>query len=371
MSNWRSSLLAHCGPGLLGGVTLGRWIRLLHENRFRISPAYWPRAATIGVASLLNSALSACERIGFRSEVKDVHVEPPLFVLGHWRSGTTRLFNLLAATGSFGFPNTYQVFFPNTFLVSERGLSRLGQFFVPRQRVMDKMALNFGVPHEDEFAGCVTSLHSPYLSHVFPQNEQHYERYLTMRGVPNQEIDRWKQALVQFMQKLSWKHRRPLVLKSPPHTCRIRLLLEMFPKARFVNIHRHPYDVFRSTMHQRLASAPFTQVQKSSWESIQQSVLRRYQSMQEAYFEERELIPAGQFHEVGFWELEKQPLEVVRGIHERLSLSGWEDAKPGVEQHLSVTSAYVKNEYPELSPDLKRRLQNDWQIGFEAWDYAA
>ena len=45
---------------------------------------------------------------------------PPLFVLGHWRSGTTHLHNLLAQDiDQFAYANTYQVINPHTFLATE------------------------------------------------------------------------------------------------------------------------------------------------------------------------------------------------------------------------------------------------------------
>ena len=103
------------------------------------------------------------------------------------------------------------------------------------------MELNFQVPQEDEFAPCLMSLRSLYLGISFPRREDDYARYLDFRGVPQHEVDEWKSAFTGFLKKLTFKYDRPLVLKSPPHTARIRMLLEMFPDARFVHIHRHPY----------------------------------------------------------------------------------------------------------------------------------
>ena len=40
-----------------------------------------------------------------------------------------------------------------------------------------------------------------------------------------------------------------LLLKSPVHTARVRILKRLFPDAQFVYIHRNPYDVFRSAAH--------------------------------------------------------------------------------------------------------------------------
>jgi hypothetical protein len=76
---------------LLQGVTFADWWRLLARNRFAVDPPYWPRAAQLTLASLANSALARLEERRFGPRIDKVQVEPPLFILGHYRSGTTQL----------------------------------------------------------------------------------------------------------------------------------------------------------------------------------------------------------------------------------------------------------------------------------------
>ena len=50
-----------------------------------------------------------------------------------------------------------------------------------------------------------------------------------------------------FVKSLSYRNdSRRLILKSPPSTARIGVLLEAFPRAKFVYLYRNPYDVFYS-----------------------------------------------------------------------------------------------------------------------------
>ena len=244
---WRDRLLRNLGPGVLGGVTLCDWLGLLRDNRFALSSGCALRATAISLGSISNSVLGGFEDWRYRSRLDAVVVPPPLFVLGHWRSGTTHLHNLLTVDERFAFPNNYQAFYPHTFLTTEAVSSRLIGPFLPRRRPMDNIEWDMRSPQEDEFALCAATGLSPCIGWAFPRKRDHYDRYLTFRGVPASEIARWQAAFVRFLKKLTWKYRRPLVLKSPPHTCRIRLLLQMFPRARFVHIHRDPYDVFRSS----------------------------------------------------------------------------------------------------------------------------
>src|SRR5260370_10822367 len=177
-----------------------------------------------------------------------VQIRPPIFVLGHWRTGTTHLHNLLAVDQRFAYPKLYQVLFPHTFLCTERH-GWILKCFLEKRRPLDSMAQALHLPNEDEIALGVSTSLSPYMGVIFPRRRECYDRYLTFQGVPDEEIRAWKSAFTLFLKKLTWKHDRPIILKSPAHTCRIRLLLELFPDAKFVHIHRNPYVVFQSTDH--------------------------------------------------------------------------------------------------------------------------
>ena len=113
---WRDTFLRWFGPGMLGGITLGDWVRLLRDNRFRVSPRHLIRAAAITAQGAQNSVMKRIEDLRYGAAVRDAEIPPPLFVLGHWRSGTTHLHNLLAADERFAFPNNYQALFPHAML---------------------------------------------------------------------------------------------------------------------------------------------------------------------------------------------------------------------------------------------------------------
>ncbi|MDQ3332304.1 MAG: sulfotransferase, partial [Planctomycetota bacterium] len=92
---WREAFFRAAGPGVVTGITMGAWLRLLAQNRFRIHPAYWPKAAFTTLASGLSSTFAVAEKAIYGRRIAATVVPPPLFVLGHWRSGTTHLHNLL------------------------------------------------------------------------------------------------------------------------------------------------------------------------------------------------------------------------------------------------------------------------------------
>jgi omega-hydroxy-beta-dihydromenaquinone-9 sulfotransferase len=351
----------------LYGLTLGEYVRLLRKHRFAVAPPYWPRAAFMAGMGILNSVVGRYEERVHGPEIARAQILPPLFILGHWRSGTTYLHNLLALDTQFAYPNIYQVLNPHTFLSTERYSKAL--FVSPSTRMMDNVALDATVPFEDEFATCGT-LHSPFLTWVFPRDRDEYGKYLTFRGVPEREIAEWTTALTLFYRKLSWKYERPLVLKSPPHTSRIKLLLDTFPDARFVHIYRNPYAVFQSAQRQTRVSIRTMGLQPLEERHITDLVIERFTIMYEAFFEERSLIPDGRFHELSFEELEKDPVAQVRQSYDKLGLSGFDAMRPSLERYVDSHAHYRKNTYPDLSPSLREEVGRAWRRNFEEWGYA-
>lgn len=352
------------------GITTGDWYKLLLENRFAVAPAYWGRAAVLTALSFWNSARRRKEERAYGAEVVNTEIKVPLLIVGHWRSGTTLLHNLLELDEQFAYPNLFQVTHPHTFLCGEPVVSKVLANTAPQKRPMNNMKVTFASPGEDEFAISMMSLRSPIISWSFPRRQDYYDRYLTFRGVLEEDIARWKAAFVWFLKKLTWRYGRPLLLKSPAHTARIRLILELFPDARFVHIHRHPYTIFQSTQWLYEKAVSFSYLQRPETEQINAGILRRYAEMYDAFLEERALIPAGQFHEVSFQELEQDMVGQVGRLYESLNLDGFRDLEPKLRRYVEAIAAYEKNVYPPLAEPLRRRVAQAWRRSFDEWSYA-
>lgn len=368
--NWREMLLKHCGPGMLSGVTMRDWVRLLRTG-VAIDPSRLPRAFTITLQSLRNSRRLGAERRQYEPQVRGVVLQPPIFILGHWRTGTTHLHQLIAQDTRFAFPNNYQVSFPRTFLSTEaQDACKLARF-LPRHRPMDNMEWDLSSPQEDEIALCSSTFKSTYMGTIFPRQAGRFAKYLTLRNAAPAEIAEWRAALVHFLQKLQWRHGRPLVLKSPPHTARIRLLLEMFPAAKFVHIHRNPQVVFQSTRRLLLKLLDVQSLQQPPAEGLDDHILAQYNEMYDAFFEDRRLIPEGQYHELAFERLERDPVGEIRALYEALDLPTFASFEPALCKYVDSLVGYKKNTFPELPPELKARIGTTWNRCFEEWGYAA
>jgi hypothetical protein len=361
--------LAPIDPGLMSGVTFGDWVRLLGDNGFRISPAHWPKATWTTLLSLANTPLRWLEAAVYGRRIARQEVPPPLFVLGHWRSGTTLLHRLLAADSRFAFPTFSQVWHPHDFLLTGRLRSRIARLLLPATRTLDNVTLHPDAPEEEEFALCRMTSLSPFLARAFPARAEHYGRYLTFGGVPPREVERWKAAFLRLARKLTWKYRRPLLFKSPPHTARIRLLLGLFPGARFVHVHRDPYAVYQSTKRMLTLSSKVFAFQRPDPGGLHGRVLHDYAVMYEAFFAERGLVPAGCYCEVAFEDLEKDPVGQVRRVYGELGLPDFEEARPALGAYVASLAGYLKNDHPTLPAVVRADVARTWRRCFDEWKY--
>lgn len=355
----------------LAGITAGDWWRLLDQNDFGVDPVYWHRAAVVSLLSVVNSWHRWQEERAFGAEIEATQItKAPLFILGHWRSGTTHLHNLLAQDDEgFAYANTYQVVNPHTFLTTEEANTRRFAWMIPDKRPMDNMALSFESPQEDEFAPLLVTLLSSYLGVSFPRSDDHYRRYLSFDGVPRAEIEEWKRGFMWFLKKLTFKYGRPLLLKSPPHTARIRLILEMFPDAKFVHIHRRPEEVLVSFRHYYDTAMWHTYLQRPDRSRVDDEIFQRYRDLFTAFFGDRDLIPRGNFHEVGYEELERDPIGTVKGIYEALSIDGADRALPKIQAYADTLKGYEKNRFTPVDEADRQRIREEWREFYEAFGY--
>ena len=343
---WRTDLNWLCG------ASLSFWAGLLRENH--VSPAYAHRAAQIGLLSTYNSVLQRYDAVRSGRDFSGVHVPAPLFVLGHWRSGTTFLLDLLATDPARATPNTFQVTNPRTFLSTERVSARLFRGLVPNRRVQDDVPLGFDTPEEDEYAVALLSGCSPYLGRSFPDRLAHYERFLTLRDATDAERARFHAAMREFMQRLTVHYQRPLVLKSPAHTARVRWLLEWFPDARFVHIHRHPYEVFASTrrLYDTVDWFWTLQERRGDHDAV---ILRQYGALHSAWLEDRGRIPAGRLYELPYDALAADPIGALRQVYTALDLGALPVAP--AEAWLARVRGHQNNVLPPLSEGDKERVR--------------
>ncbi len=143
----------------------------------------------------------------------------------------------------------------------------------------------------------------------------------------------------------------------------------MFPDAKFVHIHRDPYAVFPSFLHTWTTGLPFGRLQRTNQIDWTERVIRQYKEIYDAFFEERSLIPADRFHEICYEDLEKDPVGELRKLYDALQLPAFGQVEPNVRTYVDSLSGYRKNSFPDLAPEVRRRIASEWRRCFEEWGY--
>ncbi len=329
----------------------------------------WHRWALLPPFSVYNSVMGAVEKLAYSRKVQETEIDPsPLFIIGHWRSGTTLLHNLVSLDRQFTFPNMYHVAFPHHFLLTEDVVSKFTGWMLPKSRPMDNIETGWQLPQEDEIGLCALSLISPYLMITFPEKDL-YRDLFELRNVSPQVLQEWKDTFLHFLRKVTYREQKPIVLKSPSHTFRVPLMLDMFPNAKFLYIHRHPYDVFRSSMHLRRAlfeENTLGLLDDTPWES---EIMEDFELAISCYERDRLLIPEGNLHEIRFEDLESDPLTELEQAYQGLSLPGFDALKKSLIPEVKRLEGYKKNSFSSLEPHLKRELYRRVHAMFERHGY--
>ncbi len=350
------------------GISFGQWLRLL-ALRPPMSWSHWLRIGSITAVAPLNSLNNLLESLVFSRRIARQQIEhPPIFILGHWRSGTTLLHNLMTLDPELTYPNLFQVLAPNNFLLTESWVSQLTRWALPTTRPMDNMPAGWQLPQEDEMALLLMTLLSPYLMVAHQDDPSVFRRYFDLTELTPRELQMWQDCFLRFLKKLTIRKNKSLVLKSPTHTFRIPILLKLFPAAKFVFIHRDPYAVFNSSVHLRRTLFSENGFAKPYYDSLEEDVLDVYSKCVATYERTKHLIPPGHLHEIRFEDLEADPLGQMQRVYERLGLTSWPLVEPQIRQQVPELTRYQKNRY-ELDEPLMRRVYKAWEPIFALHGY--
>ena len=355
----------------LAGTSLSNLTRLLLENRFDVDGRYLPRLLYAITISGLATPLRIKEHLQFDASIKRTDiVHHPLFILGHWRSGTTYLHNLLSLDPTRGCISTLHTLLPGVFLGSEPLLSSFVTKSLPNKRPMDDVPMRPELPQEDEFAVAALCPYSPHHELCFPRNAAYYNRYISMEDVPQSIRDAWKAIYRYLLQKETLScGGKQLILKNPSNTARVNLLLEMFPSAKFIHICRNPYDVYRSMMKVPLSLLPYTCLQRPPpFPEAEQQVLRVYRQIYCKYLKDRPRIPPDNLVEVRYEEFIQQPFDHLKTIYERLQLEGFAASEQTFKDYIASQQHMTQQRY-DLDEQLKEKIYAAWGFAFEAFHY--
>lgn len=303
------------------------------------------------------------EKGQYNSKLKSVKIsEPPIFIIGFWRSGTTVLHNLLCQNPDFAFVNTYQAVFPSHSLINQWWLKNIAKLLLPEKRPGDNLKLNFEYPQEEEIALGNLQPISFYNFFYFPNDfDEFVKRSLDFKDVSSDEMERWKLAYTNLIKiAIANTNGRQFISKNPPNTFRIKQILELFPDARFIYLHRNTYETiysFQGFIHAVLHGIKYQHYDQAEHDDMLTGL---YKKMLETYERDKELIPEGQLVDVKFEHFENNMRDEVIRIYKTLGLKDLDKALPFMDIYLEEIGEYKRRKH-DLDINFKKHI--DDQLG--------
>jgi hypothetical protein len=178
------------GEQPLSGTSLHNWIKILIQNRFKIDWQYLPKALYVTTLILAFSPFRYLERRTYDIQVQNVDSIEPLFILGHWRSGTTFLHYLLGNDPNLAYVSTFETMTPELIIRNEDFFRNIVKNHLPAKRPMDDLEMHANLPYEEEYAIANLSPFSFYHAWYFPCNwKTYFDQFATFKSASKETID--------------------------------------------------------------------------------------------------------------------------------------------------------------------------------------
>lgn len=355
----------------LAGSTFTNFIKLLVQNRFKVDPVGIPRLLYSTLMCTVQSPLNIIEKHFYNKNIQDLKfVKPPLFIIGHWRTGSTYLHNLLSLDNNFAFPTTLQTVIPGSFVKFTKLMYPIVAGSLPETRPQDDVALGAELPNEEEYAMGNLSRFSFYHGWCFPKNMDKYNDYIDFKDVPQSEIDEFIEIYLEFLKKVAYVNdNKMLLIKNPSNTARIKLLLELFPDAKFIHMIRNPFHVFLSMQRNVEKEMPLYTLQNPpKWEVFEHAIVDVYKRMYAKYFKEKELIPPGNHADVRYENLIKRPMQELEQLYHNLELNDFANTKTKFKAYIASQKDIRLFKY-DIDAPTKQKIYSYLKDNIDLWEY--
>ncbi len=315
--------------------------------------------------------LAALQRVAYGPQMTHAESLEIIFIIGHWRSGTTLLHELLCSDPRFNYTTTYACMNPQVFPITETAvLQRAGSRSI--MRPMDRMSISLASPQEDEFALLALGAASPYEGLLFPKALDRAMATADPDDLDEPQQHDWVGVFLRFLgQVAARKPGYPMVLKSPTHSYRIKILSRLFPNAKFVHLIRNPLNVYSSTisMWKKLCSL-YALTGMPEDNAIATQVIRNWIRMEEKLDAAIPSLGKSNYARVHYEALTASPVAEMQRIYSELALGGFEQAVPHIESHLAGHAQFEKNRF-DLAAREASNVHRAWHHIFEKYGYAA
>ena len=307
---------------------------------------------------------------------KTVISKDPVFILGHYRSGTTYLQKLMASDKRFGFLTNYDALFSNSNLLFGEKMQPVFQRLINLFRIKNPFFHNSIVllsepDEEDDYLMNKASAYSAYWGLIFPKRWREWLN-CSPQFTNQKYLNGWKGEYLKTLNYATFRNKgKQLVLKSPPNTERIKVLLEMFPQAKFIYIYRNPFHLYYSTRNMwKRAILNYYSVQEISDEELDEIIFEHFIDLTDQYEKDRKLIPDGNLVEISYEELKADSFNLIRMIYSKIDLPDFELTADELLLKLEMEKDYQNFQY-QFRDDTFQKIEERWGKYIRQWNYKA
>ena len=355
---------------LLVGVRLGVLLRLIHKNRISILPKYLLRLLFLFINACWASLFAFAEKIRFKEAYNEVIApDNPVIIIGHWRTGSTLLHQLMSLDPGFCTPTLFQTTLPDSFLFSRKYYKPVMSRIMPKQRPMDNVKSGFDEPQEEEYATFRLSGVSPLERLMFPEGKGYFLNvYNEEKRTSENDTRVWSKAFSLFCRKLYFGNRKRLLLKNPFLSLRINEISSLYPDARFIHIYRNPLKVIPSTIHMWDTVGRQNSLNQNWVKPEVKAVTQYFHKMIESIRKALSVMPKENHIEVKYETLVKDPFNGIKYIYEHFGIPFTEEYKVKLGSYLREERTYMANSY-QLSEEEKKLIEDDLSDYLKTYNY--
>ncbi|MBD2729719.1 sulfotransferase [Nostoc sp. FACHB-892] len=358
----REMLVALKHPLSYGSFT--NLMRLLLDNG-GVDRKYIVRALSISFLSFATIPVRIVEKLIFGKQIENTQIKhPPIFIIGHWRSGTTYIHNLITQDPNLGYVTHAQAWAPECFLLAQKLLKNKLSKIGFTKRPMDNVLVSSDSPEEEEWALVNISPYGTYHAAIFPKK-------LKIMALDSEEIENlWSTAYISILKKAAFNFQeKRLVLKNPVNMARIKILLKIFPEAKFIHIYRNPYIVYASRQHSFQTHLPTIRLQEVNEEQTDTIILKAYQQIMQEFFSEKALIPQENLIEVKYEDFVGHELAELKRIYEQFKLPDFDKVEENFKNYLESNATYKTNKHL-MDKETITKVYNACQFTIDKWQYS-
>ncbi|NEU74340.1 sulfotransferase [Hassallia byssoidea VB512170] len=333
---------------------------------------YLPQALSAATASFLTIPLKIFENVKFSQKIAELEIElPPIFILGHPRSGTTYFQYLMSRDPNLGYLENWQAMRGSEIFLSSPELAkRWADSNYPRKRISDEVMMYANSPAEEEFPLANACPYSFYTWFYFPNNMRKiFQKFVLFEGVDDRIKTEWKRAYIKNLKRITLAvNGKRLILKNPINTARIKILLEMFPDAKFIHLYRNPYSIYASTntLYKKLVRVLGFQTINEA--ELEENIIFIYKQMMQKFLVDKNSLPPENLIEIKYEDFIGNEIEYLKQVYAQFNLPSFEQAEAEFKKYIQSQANYETNKYT-LDEETIKKITEQWRFTIEKWQY--